>query len=256
MTVYADEKTLILQGDCVAELSNLNEKADLIITSPPYNMTPRRGGYADKVKRYDSYNDWVPETQYLEWMVGCFDKMGDVLNDDGVILFNFSYSIENPSLPYKVVSEVVTKTEFALVDTIVWKKKNGVPFPANKHRLSRIWEFVFVFAKKGMENSFQIHKKVKKVSKKGQRYYEVVYNYVEARNNDGTNQLNQATFSTDLIGKLLNVYADENTVVLDPFMGTGTTGVSCRKRGIRFIGIELSEQQCEYATKRIVGVER
>lgn len=155
-------------GDCNNIMEGVlnTESVDLILTSPPYNMTKRKGGYADKCKRYDEYNDWKPEEEYLSWMVTTFNNFDKVLKQNGVVLFNFSYSIENPSMPYKLVANIIANTRFNLVDTLIWKKKSGVPFPANKYRLSRIWEFVFVFVKKGNENDFNIYKNVKSVSKK------------------------------------------------------------------------------------------
>lgn len=243
-------------GDCLIEMKNIPSKSvNLIITSPPYNMTKRKGGYADKTKRYDEYNDWKPENEYLDWQIKIFNQFNETLNDKGVILYNFSYSIENPSLPYKLVDKIIKETNFTLVDTIIWKKKNGVPFPANKHRLSRIWEFIFVFVKKDQENDFDIYKKIKSISEKtNQKYYEVIYNYIEARNNDETNDLNKATFSSEMVSKLLNIYANKKTLVLDPFMGTGTTGVACKESGINFIGIEISNKQYDYAKNRINNV--
>lgn len=240
-------------GDCLEVMKDIPDKSiDLIITSPPYNMTYRKGGYADKVRRYDEYNDWKPENEYLDWSVSIFKEFEQILDDFGVILYNFSYSIENPSLPYKMIMNILEKTEFNLVDTIIWKKKNGIPFPANKYRLSRIWEFIFVIVKKGHENNFNIYKKIKSISEKtGQKYYEVIYNFIEAKNNDGSNNINKATFSSEMVTKLLNIFANENTTVLDPFMGTGTTGIACKKFGINFIGIEISKKQYDYAKNRI-----
>ena len=116
-------------GDCNNIMGGVlnTESVDLILTSPPYNMTKRKGGYADKCKRYDEYNDWKPEEEYLSWMVTTFNNFDKVLKQNGVVLFNFSYSIENPSMPYKLVANVIANTRFNLVDTLIWKKKSGIP---------------------------------------------------------------------------------------------------------------------------------
>ena len=87
-----------------------------------------------------------------------------------------------------------------------------------------------------------------------QTYYNVFYNFIEARNNDEkTNKLNQATFSSELVSKLLNLYAGENFIVYDPFIGTGTTAVGCVKseKPINYIGSEISEEQVKYSIERI-----
>ena len=247
-------KNTLYIGDCIKIMQTLEpESVDLILTSPPYNLTSRKGGWGDKTTRYDVYTDWMTESEYLDWMIEVFNNFNKVLSKKGVVLFNFSYSIENPGMPYKLVNEILTKTNFNIVDTIIWKKDNAMPHPANKYRLNRICEFIFVFVKKGQENDFNINKKVKSISEKtGQKYYEIVYNYFEAKNNDGVNELNKATFSMEMVEKLLNIYALPDSTVFDPFMGTGTTGIVCEQMNLNFIGSEISEKQVEYAQKRFI----
>lgn len=259
------DRNKIYNEDCLETIKNrLKQKSiDIVITSPPYNMTKRKGGVSDS-GRYDVYTDWKSEEEYIQWTNHLFQTLNYVLKDDGVILYNFSYSIENPSLPYKLVTAIEEETNFRLVDTIVWKKKCGIPFPANKYRLSRIFEYVFVFTKQGHMNNYTNNRRIKSVSEKtGQSYYEVAYNFIEADNNDGKCKLNQATFSSDLVKQLLNVYCnqEEKRVVYDPFMGTGTTAVGCidydeGKNRIEFFGSEISKEQCEYAEQRIAKIKR
>lgn len=238
--------------DCLITMSKMpSDFIDIILTSPPYNMTKRKGGYADKQKRYDTYSDWKTDEEYLNWSVNIFKNIDRVLKKNKVILYNFSYSIENPVLPYLLVSKINDETNFTIADTIIWKKSNSIPHPASYNRLNRIIEFVFVFVRKNEIKTFDCFKKVVKVSEKGQKYYEIVDNFISAKNNDGSNDLNKATFSTELCEKLLNVYSDENNLIYDPFMGTGTTGVTCKKMNRHFIGSEISEQQVNYSNDRI-----
>ena len=188
----------------------------------------------------------------MKWTVDLFNKFDLILNKQRSIIYNFSYSIENPSLPYKLVTEIVKNTSFYLVDTIILKKKCGLPFPANGKRLSRNWKYVFVFVRKDEVNTYENNRRVKSVSEKTkQKYYEAIYNFVEAKNNDGKCPYNQATYSTELCDKLLDIYTQDNWIVYDPFMGSGTTAVSCKKRNLNYIGSEISSQQVEYANQRI-----
>ena len=233
-------------------MSNYVEKnIQCILTSPPYNLTPRKGGISDS-GRYDVYTDWMTEEQYIKWTLNVFKNFNNVLKDDGVVLYNFSYGIENPALPYTLVVALQKYSNFTLIDTIIWEKYSGMPFPANKYRLSRKWEYVYVFVKKGMENNYTNNRNVKTKGKNNQNYYEVVYNYIKAKNNDGqTQKINQATFSTDLCTQLLNIYTREGDIVYDPFIGTGTTAMACLQNKRRCIGTEISLAQVEYANQRL-----
>ena len=246
----------IYNEDCIATMERLPAgSVDLVLTSPPYNMTSRKGGYADS-GRYDVYQDWKTEEEYRNWTVDIFDHFDRILRKDSVVLYNFSYSVENPSLPYKLVNDIESRTPFGLVDTIIWKKDGGLPFPTNERRLSRIWEFVFVFARKDEFDTFRCHKEMVSISEKtGQKYYKVYYNMVKTENNDGvTSDLNQATYSSKMCLKLLEIYCGDGYVVYDPFNGTGTTGFALKKsacQDLRYIGSEISKAQCEYSEKRI-----
>jgi DNA modification methylase len=214
-------------------------------------MTYRKGGYADKESRYDHYNDWKTEEEYLDWSVKLFNNMDRVLKDNGVILYNFSYSIENPSLPYMLISSLINRTNFTIADTIIWKKNNSIPHPASYNRLNRIIEFVFVICRKNEIRTFTCNKEVVKTSPKGQNYYEIVDNFIVAKNNDGVTSLNKATYSTEICEKLLNIYGDTGYLVYDPLIGTGTTAIAAKKLGMHFVGSEISTEQVEHSIKRI-----
>lgn len=239
--------------DCFDSMKEMKDKSiDLILTSPPYNMTCRKGGYSDR-GRYDVYEDWKREDEYLQFTVNLFNEYERILKENRIVIYNFSYSIENPSMPYKLVCDVEDNTEWRLVDTIIWKKSCGLPFPANERRLSRNWEYVFIFARKDEMDTFEINKGIKRVSEKtNQKYYNIFYNFIEARNNDrSTPGLNEATYSTELCLKLLDIYAKDDYVVYDSFMGTGTTLNACKESELHLncIGSEISPKQCEYAKK-------
>ena len=244
---------IIHNEDCFETMKNLHNSVDVILTSPPYNMTSRKGGTSDK-GRYDVYTDWLSEDDYLLFTENLFNCFDSILKKNKVVIYNFSYSIENPSLPYKVVDRILEKTNFTIVDTIIWKKPTGLPFPANQRRLSRIWEFVFVFCRKDEIDTFDVYKGVSKQSEKtGQVYYNVFYNFVEARNNDGKCPFNNATYSSELCEKLLRIYASPNATVYDPFIGSGTTAVACKRMGLNCIGSEISENQCKFANDRLTN---
>lgn len=244
--IYNEDCIKTMYGGCMEKHS-----IDVVLTSPPYN-TSRTTAKADPYgHRYDSYSDSMTNEEYKEFICTCFDGYDRVLKQDGCVLFNVSYSSENTSLMWDLISDIQRKTSFIVNDCIVWKKKNAIPNNVSPNKLTRICEFVFVFCRKSEQSSFHMNKSVDSVSKKGQMIYSNEFNYLEAPNNDGSCELNKATFSTSLVRKLLLMYGKEGGVVYDSFMGTGTTAIGALKENMKFIGSEISEPQCTYARERI-----
>ena len=100
--------------------------------------------------------------EYIEWSIQLFKYFDVFIKKNGVVLYNFSYSIENPELPYKLVSAIIADTNFTIADTIIWKKSSCMPFPASPNRLQRICEFVFVFVRKEEIDTFKTNKEISK----------------------------------------------------------------------------------------------
>ena len=79
---------------------------------------------------------------------------------------------------------------------------------------------------------------------------------IEAKNNDGSCELNKATYSSELCEKLLKIYAPKNAVIYDPFMGSGTLPVACERLNLEgnhvtYTGIELETKWYDTAKHRI-----
>lgn len=233
-------------------LIKLNKKVNLILTSPPYNT--QRPSLKDR--GYDIYKDLqLSDSEYSDWMVKIFNYYDKILEKDGCVLFNISYGTENPNNMYITLFNLITKTNFMIADCIVWKKKSAMPNNVSKNKLTRIVEYVYVFCRKEEYKTFNTNKKVVSVRKTGQNVYENIFNFIEAKNNDGYVELNKATYSSELCEKLLNIYAKPNSVIYDSFNGTGTTGVACLKLGHKYIGSEISKEQTEYSIQRLSKVE-
>lgn len=158
---------------------------------------------------------------------------------------------ENSWLIYNVISDIQRRTPFIVADCIIWKKQSAIPNNVSPNKLTRICEFVFVLCRKNEFATFKMNKSVDSVSKKGQTIYSNVFNFIEAPNNDGSVELNKATFSSELVRKLLLLYCEPNAIVFDSFMGTGTTAIGALEEKMQYIGSELSALQCEYANNRI-----
>ena len=242
------ETNKIYCGDTVETMGKINDESiDLILTSPPYLASIRNDNH-----KYPGAKDQIKDNQtvdvYLDWMIENFKQYERILKKDGVVVFNFSYTTFNPSLPYFLINEVFKHTDFRVYDTFAWKKKSAMPVSGHPNRVTRIVEMVYIFAKTPY---FKANKTVSSVSRTGQKYYNNYYNFIEARNNDGKVEGHEATFSTDFASFFIDLYSKENEIVLDNFSGTGTTPYASSKMNRQYIGIDLVEKFCDYARNRI-----
>lgn len=125
---------------------------DLIMTSPPYNnsrdsddrtntnenhcKSANVGQYKDSKgnfvgigsyhKKYDVYQDMKTTEEYCDWIVSIFNQFDRILKHDGVVLWNVSYQNENNECAsWLSVADVVRRTNFTIVDHIVWKKESN-----------------------------------------------------------------------------------------------------------------------------------
>lgn len=165
-------------------------------------------------------------------------------------------NVGNSGLLWIFIAELIKKSNFTVADRIIWKKRSGaLPNNSSKNKLTRVCEDIFVLCRKLEYKTFNTNKQVTKTGVTGQQFYSPMYNFLEAKNNDEVCPLNKATYSSELCEKLLEMYvpsADRKScIVYDPFMGTGTTAIACKKLGIGYLGSEISKAQCEWAEKRI-----
>ncbi len=238
---------------------------DVILTSPFYNTNKKHGnnrtlsntqnkGYP--YLRYDSHIDNLTDEEYCDFTENCFIEFDRILKLNGVVLYNLSYGNNNREGMYKAINTIITQTPFTIADVICWKKKTAFPNNCSSNKLTRIWENIFVFCRKKEIDSFYCNKPIVSVRKTGQKSYANIYNFVETKNNDGSCPYNKATYSSDLCEWLLNVYCPPEGVVYDPFVGSGTTAVACKKLGLSYIGSELSKKQCEWAENRLKNIKK
>lgn len=253
----------IYNEDCMKTMQTLietNQKVGLVLTSPPYNTsnTPNANNRElDQHCRYDVYIDAMTSEDYISWCCELFNKFDAILEKDGVVLWNVSYGsdtkvpIENVGVMWLVVADIIRKTNFTVADRIIWKKTSALPNTGSSNTLTRIVEDVFVFCRKSEYKTFKCNKGVASYSVFGTPFYKNHFNFIEARNNDGANPLNKATYSSDLCRQLIDLYGQEGTTIYDPFMGTGTTAYACKLLGFDCIGSELSPAQTKFALERV-----
>ena len=268
MKPYCDNDNFTLYcGDCLDVMSSMDENfVDIVITSPPYG-TCRSETFSKESSQKRKYNmrydefveDRNPE-EYCQWSVDVFNAIDLVLKKNRIVLYNFGLGndghTEYTSYDwFNTVKSVIDRTPFTVADVLVWKKRSALPNNTSPNKSTRICEPVIVFCRKDELMSFPSNKKVVNQFATGQNLYSPFYNIFEARNNDGSCELNKATFSTQFVDRLIDLYVPDEQrngwTVLDPFSGTGTTGISAIAHGMRYVGIELSRAQCEYAVSRL-----
>lgn len=256
----------IINGDCLKGMETMNgQSVDVVLTSPPYNTNTKAGksGTLASVKsgthyshiRYDQYVDTKTNEEYVDFTCDLFNGFDRILKKDGCVLYNINYGANNTDCLILTLYGIITKTPFALADIISWNKASAIPNNVSHNRLTRMFEPVFVFARRSELMTFKANKKVVSVRPNGQKMYENITNILHAKNNDGPCALNKATYSTELCKKLLGIYLNLSGVdrgcVFDPFSGSGTTANACKELGVDFIGCELSAKQCEFSKRRV-----
>lgn len=152
--------------DCLLTIESLKdagEKIDLVVTSPPYNGARNSKQKTERSRqnhedRYDVYEDNKTNEEYYEWILSIINGIDGILSNNGVILWNQSYSSENPMVLWELLGEIHSKTNFMIADVVVWKKSSALPNNTSSNRLTRIWEPVFVLCRKNEYSTFKTNK--------------------------------------------------------------------------------------------------
>ena len=230
----------IINGDCLEVLRKLpDESIDLVVTSPPYNlknstgngMKDGRGGKwanAALIDGYENYDDCMPNDEYAKWQHEVLLECLRVIKDDGAIFYNHKWRVQAGLIQDRrdIVYDV------PLRQIIIWQRKGGINF--NSGYFLPTYEVIYLIAKKNF-----------KLAPHSNRYGDV-WDIMQEQRND-----HPAPFPVELPYRLIQLYSYRDDVVLDPFMGSGTTGVACKKTNRKFIGIEKEKKYFEMARERI-----
>ena len=223
-----NENIRLIQGDCIGVIDKLIEegiRVDTIITDPPYKViTGGKNGTKGKPSGILTNNKQlmgnIPE--FSDWM----PKLYTILNSNSHI-----YLMVN-MLNLKDMMIATENAGFYIHNILIWHKNNSTP---NKWYMKNC-EYV-IFAKKG---------KSKFINNCGSRVVEQFDN--------PKNKVHPTEKPIGLMEMYIANSSNENQVVLDPFMGSGTTGVACKNLNRKFIGIELDENYFNIAKDRIESV--
>lgn len=228
----------IICGDSVKEMRKLpDEPVDLVVTSPPYNlknstgngMKDGRGGKwssAALIEGYAQHPDNMPHEEYVAWQRSCLTEMFRLIKPNGAIFYNHKWRVQNGLLQDR--QDIVSG--FPVRQIIIWRRKGGINF--NAGYFLPTYEVIYLIAK----SDFTLAPKANAVGD--------VWEFTQETNNE-----HPAPFPLALIERIIRSTTAE--VILDPFMGSGTTAVAAKSLGRRFIGIELSPEYCASARTRI-----
>ncbi len=215
-----------------------DKSVDLVVTSPPYNlknstgngMKDGRGGKWSKaalIQGYSHHHDNMPHAEYVAWQQTCLKEMMRVLKDDGAIFYNHKWRVQNGLLQDR--SDIVAGLPVRQI--IIWRRKGGINF--NAGYFLPTYEVIYLIAKKDF-----------KLAPKANAYGDV-WEFGQDLNNQ-----HPAPFPVELVERIISSTSAQ--IILDPFMGSGTTAYVAKQLGRQFIGIEISPEYCEMAKLRLI----
>jgi len=264
--IYKRENISLYQGDLnevLPELMKLGliDSVNAVITSPPYAM--------QRSKDYSS----ISEDSYPEFTDSYFDLLKPLLKDNGSILL-----VARPHIKSGQISDYLLRTRLLLrkkwteCEELIWFKTNSPPLGSTK-RPRRAWESILWFGKSG-----DVYCDTKSEMKKSSRIGFSTSKYMEGDsfvnegqkiagegisrdidvvqvgvNKNESKLTHPAMFPEQLSTRLIKMVSKEGDLILDPFSGSGTTGVSCLKTKRQFIGIDIDEN---YLQESVLRFER
>lgn len=261
---------VIYRSDCLSKLKKLDSRTvDLIVTSPPY---------ADNRKK--TY-EGVPTDKYVEWFLPISKELKRVLKPRGSFILNIKERIVNSERDTYVLELIIAmrKQGWLWTEEYLWHKKNSFPgkWP---NRFRDGWERCLHFTKqkkfKMYQKSVMVSKgkwaesrlknlsktdKERNMSKVMSGFGKNVSNWMDRDLVYPSNVIHMATecqnvnhsaaFPVGLPEWFIKLFTKDEDVVLDPFMGSGTTAVAAKKLNRYYIGMEKHPLYRKYANKRI-----
>lgn len=267
------EKNRVYVMDCLEGMRSLIDdgEVDVIVTSPPYNLGVK----------YRKYNDNVPREKYLDWMEEVGKECKRVLNDKGSFFLNMGHKPRDLWVAWEVAFRL--RKHFILQNVIIWvksiaiSKKDVGDYPNirgdiavghykpinGKRFLNDCFEYIFHFTKRGdveldrlaigvpyqdKSNIGRWKSAKQDLRCRGNTWfipYETIWNREKERPHP-------STFPSKLPEMCIRLHGVQKTrLVLDPFIGLGSTAIACVKLGIDWIGFEIDEYYASIAEKRI-----
>lgn len=230
----------LMYGDCMSIMNGLPEKCvHCVITSPPYNVDLGNNKY--KKTGYSTHDDNMPYDEYLNWIKNVFIECSRVLSSDGRIAVNIGDG-KNGKIPtHSDFIQTLKEVGFIPMTTIIWNKNNtsnrcawGSYLSAKSPSFPRPFEYILVFQK---TNGLQRIGESTITKEEWKEYSNGLWSFAPEKKQKQIGH--PAMFPLELPKRLIKMLTYKHDVILDPFMGSGTTGVSCVNENRKFIGIEM-----------------
>lgn len=243
-TYYENEAAgvKIYCGDCLEFLPHLGG-ADIVITSPPYNMRTRirNGVYTEREKsehfskKYSHFHDALPIEEYYEFHKSVIENCLKIAR---IVIHNIQIVTGSKEAWFRIMGDFSRE----LKDVAIWDKGEGQP-AMHESVMNRAFEMILFFeanAKCGRAFSRSLFERgcMPDIWRDGRGGIQKTAGH-------------GATFPLSVPARAIEGWSERGETVLDPFMGSGTTGVAAVRLGRKFIGCEISEEYCEVAARRI-----
>tara|TARA_Y100001970_G_scaffold207654_1_gene253031 strand:- start:1769 stop:2839 length:1071 start_codon:yes stop_codon:yes gene_type:complete len=243
------EKLII--GDCINEMSKIKDQSvDMIFADPPYNLQlsksllrPDQTNVKGVNHSWDKFNSFETYDEFTKkWLYQC----KRILKDDGTIWVIGSYHNI-----YRV-GAIIQNLGFWILNDIIWNKTNPMPnFKGN--RFTNAHETI-IWASKSKKSKYNFNYKAMKVNN-DDKQMRSDWSFPICSGNERIKKLGKTLHPTQkpefLLNRIIISSTKKNSIILDPFLGTGTTGVVAKRLGRKFIGIEKNKEYMRYAKHRI-----
>jgi len=214
----------------------------LVVTSPPYNLKKE-------------YEDFADIDEYLVFLIKVFKEVKRVLVDGGRIAINIANTGRKPYLPLShYITKMLLDDGFLMRGEIIWNKGAsagvstawGSYMSASNPILRDVHEYIIVLSKSSYK---RCEKGISTITKEQfAEYTKSIWN-INAASAKALNH--PAPFPVELPYRLIQLYSFKDDIVLDPFMGSGSTALAAIKSNRFYVGYEKTEKYITIANNRI-----
>jgi modification methylase len=232
MKYYDENDYTLYLGDVLEELKNIEDNSiDVIVTSPPYNMKSVSQNKGNVDIKYDEYKDNLPWEEYCKWQIDILNECYRVLKSNGVMFYNNKERFEKGN--FFSPDAFIHNSKLKVRQCVIWDKGATHNYTAKGYGISH--EYIWVLYKETPPQIKTNHSILKSVW----------------RINRATNNSHPAPFPIEIPARCIyTILEDTKGVVLDPFNGSGTTGVASKLLGHKYIGIDMSENYLDMSIDR------